>query len=228
MNRKLALTLLSITVALPTFAQKKVDKRLDESTEVLKVSLNKSDAIPKNIADKAVCVLVFPRVKKVGVGLGVSYGRGVLTCRKGAQMDGDWSAPAMYALDTGSLGVQLGSSSTDYVMLVMSQKGADKVLSGKLKLGSDASAVAGPSGARATGFNDPNADIVIYSRAQGGLFAGASIGSASLKSDDEANQKLYGKSLDVQQIVRDGTVEVPASAKPFVDLLDQASAKRGS
>jgi lipid-binding SYLF domain-containing protein len=99
---KLALTLLCIAVALPTFAQKKVDKRLSESTEVLKGSIDKPDAIPKNIVDKAACVLVFPSVKKVGVGLGVSYGRGVLTCRNGAKMDGDWSAPAMYALDTGS------------------------------------------------------------------------------------------------------------------------------
>src|ERR1700736_200951 len=97
-KRKLVLTLLCIAVALPTFAQKKVDKRLTESTDVLKTSINKPDGIPKNIVDKAACVLVFPRVKKVGVGLGVSYGRGVLTCRKGAQMDGDWSAPAMYAL----------------------------------------------------------------------------------------------------------------------------------
>jgi lipid-binding SYLF domain-containing protein len=225
---KLALTLLCIAVALPTFAQKKVDKRLSESTEVLKGSIDKPDAIPKNIVDKAACVLVFPSVKKVGVGLGVSYGRGVLTCRKGAKMDGDWSAPAMYALDTGSLGVQLGGSSTDYVMLVMSQKGADKVLSGKLKLGSDASAVAGPSGARATGFNDPNADVVIYSRAQGGLFAGASLGTASLKADDDANKDLYGKSVDVQQIVRDGAVDVPPPAKPLITLLDKTSPKRAS
>ena len=137
-----------------------------DSTTVLKTILDKHE-IPQNVLDKAACVLVYPGVKKVGVGLGVSYGRGVLVCRTGAKMTGPWSAPAMYTLDTGSLGAQLGSTSTDYVLLVMTERGADKVLSGKLKLGADAHAVAGPSGANAAGFNDPNVDILSYSQSKG-------------------------------------------------------------
>jgi len=132
----------------------------------------------------------------------------------------------MYTLDVGSLGVQLGSSSTDYVLLVMSQQGADKVLSGKLKLGADATAVAGTTGAKAVGANDINADILTYSRAKGGLFAGASLGSASMASDNDANQKLFGKNVDVLQIVRDGAVTTPPAAQPLVDLLQKTSPHR--
>jgi lipid-binding SYLF domain-containing protein len=198
--------------------------RLADSTAVLQTILDKHE-IPQNILDKAVCVLIYPSVKKVGIGLGVSYGRGVLVCRTGAKMDGDWSAPAMYALDTGSLGPQLGSAATDYVLLVMTEQGAGKILSGKLKLGADASAVAGPSGENAAGFNNPNIDILSYSQSKG-LFAGASLGSASMASDNDANKDLYGKSLDAAQIVRDGAVPVPPAGKPLVSLLDRLSPKR--
>ena len=165
--------------------------------------------------------MVYPNVKKVGVGLGVTYGRGVLTCRTGPHMQGEWSAPAMYTMDIGSLGVQLGTSSTDYVLLIMSQQGADKVLAGGLKLGADATAVAGPTGAKAVGHNDVNADILTYSRAKGGLFAGTSLGTASMKSDDTANQSIYGKSVDVQQIVRDGAVTTTAAGQPLIDVLEK-------
>lgn len=131
----------------------------------------------------------------------------------------------MYTLDTGSLGVQLGSTSTDYVLLVMTERGANKVLSGKLKLGADASAVAGPSGAKASGFNDPNVDVLTYSQAKG-LFAGASLGSASMATDDDMNKELYGKQLDATQIVRDGAAPVPAAGKDLVSFLDKLSPKR--
>lgn len=130
----------------------------------------------------------------------------------------------MYTLDTGSLGAQLGSTSTDYVLLVMTQRGANKVLSGKLKLGADASAAAGPSGAQAVGFNDPNVDILTYSQAKG-LFAGASLGSASMDSDDDMNKELYGKSIDATQIVRNGATAVPESGKALVDFLNKTSPK---
>jgi lipid-binding SYLF domain-containing protein len=131
----------------------------------------------------------------------------------------------MYTLDTGSLGVQLGSTSTDYVLLIMTQRGADKVLSGKLKLGADASAVAGPNGAKAVGFNDPNVDVLTYSQAKG-LFAGAALGSASMASDDDMNKELYGKPLNAAQIVRDGAAPVPAAGKNLVNFLDKRSPKR--
>jgi lipid-binding SYLF domain-containing protein len=213
-----------VAVSLPLFAQSKPAKRLADSTAVLQTILDKSE-IPQNILDKAACVLIYPSVKKVGIGLGVSYGRGVLVCRTGAKMNGHWSAPAMYTLDTGSLGVQLGSTATDYVLLVMTERGADKVLSGKLKLGAGASAVAGPSGANAAGFNDPNVDILSYSQSKG-LFAGASLGSASMGSDSDANKELYGKSVDATQIIRDGAVPVPPAGKALVNLLEKLTPKR--
>jgi lipid-binding SYLF domain-containing protein len=224
MTKKIVLLIMCFATTLPLFAKNKASDRLAESTAVLKTILNKQE-IPKSVVDKAVCVLVYPGVRKVGVGLGVTYGRGMITCRTGAEMNGKWSAPAMYTLDTGSLGVQLGSSSTDYVVLVITQRGADKVLSGKLKLGADASAVAGPSGAKAVGLNDPNVDILTYSQAKG-LFAGASLGSASLASDDDMNKELYGKPLEATQIVKEGAAPVPAAGKDLVNFLDKLSPKR--
>jgi lipid-binding SYLF domain-containing protein len=130
----------------------------------------------------------------------------------------------MYTLDTGSLGLQLGTSSTDYVLLIMNERAADKVLSGKLKLGADASAVAGPSGAKAVGFNDPNVDVLTYSQAKG-LFAGASLGSASMASDDDMNKELYGKALDATQIVHDGAAIATPAGKKLVEFLDKTSPK---
>ena len=185
MKRNLIAVLLCFAAAVPAVAQK-ADKRLAESTAVLKTIVDKKE-ISNTAWSRAKCVLVYPSVKKVGIGIGVSYGRGVLVCRSGANMDGKWGAPIMYTLDTSSLGAQLGSTSTDYVLLVISQRGADKVLSGKLKLGAGASAVAGPSGANAAAFNDPNVDILSYSQSKG-LFAGASLGTASMATDNDANK----------------------------------------
>ena len=155
-------------------------------TAVLKTIMAKND-IPKSLLNKAECVIVYPSVK-IGLGItGTGYGRGVLVCRTGPNMGGKWGAPIMYTLDTHSLGAQLGSSSTDYVLLVLTQRGGAKVLSGKLKLGAGASAVAGPSGANASGFNDPNVDILSYSQSKG-VFAGPSLGTASMEADDDMNR----------------------------------------
>jgi lipid-binding SYLF domain-containing protein len=221
MANKIACLIMVAAIAVPGVCQDKSSKRLAESTAVLKTIVNEQ-GIPASLLGKAKCVLVYPSVKKVGVGIGVTYGRGMITCRSGAEMNGKWSAPAMYTLDTGSIGAQLGSTSTDYVLLVITQRGADKVLSGKLKLGADASAVAGPSGAKANGFNDPNVDILTYSQAKG-LFAGASLGSASMDSDEDMNKQLYGKPLHATQIVRDGVAPVPPAGKELVEFLDKIS-----
>jgi SH3 domain-containing YSC84-like protein 1 len=216
--------LMCFACALPLFAQSKADDRLNESAGVLKEITSKQE-IPANILGKARCIVVYPRVKKVGVGIGMSYGRGVLSCRQGQTMEGKWSPPAMYKLDTGSLGVQLGGSSTDFVILVMTQVGAEKLLSGKLKLGADASAVAGPSGAKAVGANDPNTDMLTYSQAKDGLFAGASLGSASLSTDDDANKMLYGKDYTATGITRNSAVTTPTAARAFMSALNGASPK---
>src|SRR5271154_4942171 len=222
MNTKMIAVLLCAAAAIPAIAQK-ADQRLAESTAVLKTINDKSE-IPNAAWSKTKCVLVYPSVKKVAIGFGQTYGRGVLVCRTGADMTGPWGAPIMYTLDLSSLGFQLGSSSTDYVLLIITQRGADKILSGKLKLGAGASAVAGPTGAHASGFNDPSIDILSYSQSKG-LFAGASLGTASMASDDDANKALYGKEIDAAQMVRDGQTPIPPAAQPLIDVLRKASAK---
>src|SRR6202034_1437333 len=215
MKKTATIALMSIAMVLPTFAQNKMHNRLGDSAEVLKQILAKPDEIPQSLLNRAVCVLVFPAVKKVAVGIGGTYGRGVILCRGGVDMKGPWSAPAMYKMDVGTLGVQLGTTSVDYVLLVETKTGAEKILSGKLKLGADASAVAGPTGAKAVGANDTNVDVLTYSRAKGGLFAGASLGSASMDSDDDANKAIYGKDIDATQIIR--SESVPSSGQAIVD-----------
>jgi lipid-binding SYLF domain-containing protein len=225
MKKTALLALVSVAMTVPAFAQNKIDNRLGESAEVLNQLILKPDSIPQAYLNKAKCVLVFPAVKKVGVGLGVTYGRGVILCRTGADMTGPWSAPAMYKLDVGSLGVQLGSSTTDYVLLVLTQTGAQKILSGKLKLGADATAVAGPTGAKAVGANDPKVDVLTYSRAKGGLFAGASLASASLDTDDDANKAVYGKDVTATSIVREGAVTVTPAGKRLDEVLTKESPK---
>jgi lipid-binding SYLF domain-containing protein len=224
MKKTALLALVSVAMTLPTVAQNKIDNRLGDSAEVLKQVLLKPDEIPQAYLNRSVCVLVFPGVKKIAVGIGGTYGRGVILCRTGTDMTGPWSSPAMYKMDVGSLGVQLGSSSTDYVLLVETKTGAQKILSGKLKLGAGASAVAGPTGAQAQGTNDPNVDILTYSRAKG-LFAGAALGSASLDTDDDANKAVYGKDITASEIVREGGVTTTPAGKSLVSLLTRHSPK---
>lgn len=224
MKKTALIALVTVAVTLPALAQNKMDNRLGDSAEVLKQILLKPDEIPHAYLNKSVCVLVFPSVKKVAIGIGATYGRGVIVCRTGTNMTGTWSSPAMYKLDIGSLGVQLGSSATDYVLLVQNQAAAQKILSGKLKLGAGCSAVAGPSGAQAQGLNDPNVDVLTYSRAKG-LFAGAALGSASLDTDDDANKAVYGKDITATTIVREGGVTTTPAGKPLVATLTKYSPK---
>jgi SH3 domain-containing YSC84-like protein 1 len=218
-------TVALLCMALPAFTQNKIDNRLGDSAEVLSQILSKPDEIPQQLLNRARCVLVFPAVKKVAVGIGGTYGRGVIVCRTGTDMTGPWSAPAMYKLNVSSLGVQLGSSSTDYVLLVQTPLGAQKILSGKLKLGADATAVAGPTGAKAVGANDPNIDVLTYSRAKGGLFAGAALGTADLSTDDDANKAVYGKDVTATSIVREGAVQTTPSGQRLIRVLTKWSPK---
>jgi len=217
---------LCLAVASPMFAQKKEAERLDNSATVLRELLVGSSGLPTSILDQADCVVIFPSVKKVAVGIGGSYGRGVLVCRKGADMNGDWGAPAMYKLDQGSIGVQLGSTATDFVLVVMNKKGAEQILNGKTKLGANAAAAAGPTGAQATGYNaaSMHVDVLTYSRSKG-LFAGVSLEGATMDSDDDANKALYGKSIGAHDIVEGGQ-SAPPAAKMLIDELDKASGNR--
>ncbi len=224
MKNQTAALALMLALALPAFAQTKEEQRLDNSAKVFQDILS-NNGLPKSVLDKAECALIFPSVKKVAVGIGSSYGRGALICRKGATMNGSWGAPAMYKLDQGSVGLQLGSTATDFVLLVMNQKGAEQILNGKTKLGSNASAAAGP-GAQATSYNAEamNADVLTYSRSKG-LFAGVSLEGASMDGDSDANKSLYGKDLTVKEIIT-GSTAPPAGAKSLIDVLDKASAAR--
>jgi lipid-binding SYLF domain-containing protein len=226
MNRKVVILALGLVAAFPLMAQKKEDERLANSATVLQDILSGDRGLPKSILDQADCVLIFPSVKKVAIGFGGSYGRGALVCRQGAAMNGGWGAPAMYSLDQGSIGLQLGSTATDFVLVVMNQKGADQILNGKTKLGSNAAAAAGPTGAQATSYNAGamNADVLTYSRSKG-LFAGVSLEGASMDTDKDGNRALYGKDLDAKEIVEGRQTVVPA-AKSLVDLLDRVSPTR--
>jgi len=217
---------LCLAVASPLFAQKKEGERLDNSATVLRELLVGNSGLPTSILDQADCVVIFPSVKKVAIGIGGSYGRGVLICRNGGEMNGDWGAPAMYKLDQGSIGVQLGSTATDFVLVVMNKTGAEQILNGKTKLGANAAAAAGPTGAQATGYNAAamHVDVLTYSRSKG-LFAGVSLEGATMDSDDDANKALYGKSIGAHDIVEGGQ-SAPPAAKTLIDELDKASGTR--
>jgi SH3 domain-containing YSC84-like protein 1 len=226
MTKRMILFAVCLAVASPLFAQKKEEERLSNAATAMQTILGENNGLPKSILDQANCVLVFPSVKKVAVGIGGSYGRGALVCRKGEKMNGEWGAPAMYKLDQGSIGVQLGSTATDFVLVVMNQKGAEQILNGKTKLGGNAAAAAGPTGAQATGYNADamKADVLTYSRSKG-LFAGVSLEGASMDTDDDANKDLYGKKISAKEILSGGQAVIPA-AKPLVDALDKASPAR--
>src|ERR1700728_4113511 len=212
---------LCLAIASPLFAQKKEEERLSNSATVFRAIL--AGPLPTNILDQASCVVIFPSVKKVAIGIGGSYGRGALVCRQGADKNGKWGAPAMYKLDQGSIGVQLGSTATDFVLVIMNNKGAEQILNGKTKLGANAAAAAGPTGAAAQGYNAESmkVDVLTYSRSKG-LFAGVSLEGASMDSDEDANKALYGKAISASAIV-DGGASVPSAAQPLVGFLDSTS-----
>jgi lipid-binding SYLF domain-containing protein len=224
-KKKMIVFALCLAVASPRFAQKKEEERLSNSATVLREILV-DQGLPTSIVDQADCIVVFPSVKKVAIGIGGSYGRGVLVCRNGAKMDGDWGAPAMYRLDQASIGVQLGSTATDFVLVVMNHTGAEQILNGKTKLGANAAAAAGPTGAQAVGYYAASmkVDVLTYSRTKG-LFAGVSLEGASMDSDDDANKALYGKAISAKDIVEGGQAVLP-SAKSLIDELDKTSGNR--
>ena len=220
--------LLALLVAASALAVDENDQREEDRVKdagvVMKEVLNIPDDIPQDLLDKAECVVVLPSVKKGAFGVGASYGRGVMICRSGPHFTKKWGAPALYALEGASIGLQVGGQATDFVLLVMNPKGAESLLYSKVKLGADASAAAGPKGRTAEGATDivMAAEILSYSRNKG-LFAGISLEGSTLRSDGNANEKLYGKKLTAKEIVRGGKVGIPACARDLVSLLDTKS-----
>jgi SH3 domain-containing YSC84-like protein 1 len=200
------------------------EDRVKDAGVVLKEILNIPDDIPQDLIDKAECLIILPSVKKGAFGVGGSYGRGIMVCRSGTHYMGKWGSPALYALEGVSIGFQLGGQATDFVLLVMNPKGAQSLLSSKVKLGADASAAAGPKGRTAEGATDivMDAEILSYSRNKG-LFAGISLEGSTLRSDGSANEKLYGRKLSAREIIRDGKVQTPACAHELISLLDSKS-----
>lgn len=208
----------------PALAQEKEQERAENAGKVMQEILGAPDSIPQSVLDKADCVVVLPSVVKVAIGIGGSYGRGVMTCRGGEDFRGKWGSPTMMALEGASAGFQLGGQATDFVLLLMSPKSAMGILSSKVKLGGDASAAAGPVGRNAAAETDITlrAEILTYSRARG-LFAGVSLQGSTLRPDNDANKNLYGSKIGAKDIVLKGAVPPPQAAAKLLDTLDKAS-----
>ncbi len=210
-------------------AQAKEQDRMKSAGEVLQEILDIPDNIPSPLLDKAECVVVVPSVKKFAIGIGGSYGRGAMTCRSGQNFTGAWGPPAMYALEGGNIGFQLGGQETDFVLLVINPKGVESLLKSKVKLGGDASAAVGPKGRDAEAATDiaMRAEILTYSRARG-LFAGVSLEGSTLRQDNGANEKIYHRKITAREIVREHRVGVPASGQLMVSILNKKSPRNKS
>jgi SH3 domain-containing YSC84-like protein 1 len=202
----------------------KEQKRLEESGVVMQEVLNIPDNIPHDLLEKAECVIVFPSVKKLAFGIGAEYGRGAMVCRTGEKFRGPWGAPAMYALEGGSFGFQIGGEETDLILLVMNDRGMNSIFSSKVKLGGDASVAAGPVGRDASADTDAwmRAEILSYSRSRG-LFAGISLEGTTLRPDDDASALVYGHAIKAKDIVRGENMGVPATGRHFVDVLEKSA-----
>ncbi len=221
--------IVALLLPLAAFAQEKEQDRLKDAGRVLQEVLDIPDNIPQDLLDRAECVIVLPSVKKFAIGIGGSYGRGVMTCRGGANYTGSWGPPAMYALEGANIGIQLGGNATDFVLLVMNPSGAKSLLSSKVKLGADASAAAGPKGRSAAAATDVvmRAEVLSYSRSRG-LFAGVSLEGSTLRSDGGANKNLYGRDLSAKDIIRDHNVGTPGAASQLVSVLNKKSPRNKS
>ena len=229
MIRKVTLGVCILFVAGGLYAANKEQKRLENSGVVMEEIMNTPENIPQELLEKAQCVIVFPSVLKAAFGIGGSYGRGAMVCRTGAGFRGPWGAPAMYALEGGSVGFQLGGQATDLVLLVMNDRGADSILSSKVKLGADASAAAGPKGRDASADTDAylRAEILSYSRSRG-LFVGISLEGSTLRPDNDANEQVYGRKITSRDIVLGKGIAVPPSGRRLVGILQKDSPRNES
>jgi lipid-binding SYLF domain-containing protein len=227
--RQVSAFLLVATVSLSLSAQSDEEKRIENSATVLKEILDIPDNVPADVLDKAECVIILPSVVKFAVGIGGSYGRGVMSCRSGETFTGPWGAPGMMMLAGGSIGLQLGGQATDFVLFVMNPRGASAMLSSQVKLGADMSAAAGPKGRSLEAATDATmrAEILSYSRARG-LFAGVSLEGSTLRADNDANEKIYGRAMPARDIVLGGKAQTPKVAAALVATLNEKSPKNRS
>jgi len=198
--------------------------RVENSGKVLAEILSVPEDIPQGLLDKASCVVVLPSVVKAAFVVGANYGRGVMTCRSGEKFNGKWGSPTMMALEGGSFGLQIGGQATDFVLLLMNDRSAEGVLNSKVKLGAEASAAAGPKGRDTSAATDAamRAEILSYSRARG-AFAGVSLEGSTLRPDNDANKKLYGKEISAEDIVLKHAIKSPPSARQLLATLNKKS-----
>lgn len=228
--KQYAVVMIGILAFAPvTFAKdqdraRKEEDRIANSSAVMSEILNVPDNIPRDLLDKARCVVVMPSVLKAAFILGGDYGRGTMVCRTGKAFSGPWGAPAMYALEGGSIGFQIGGEATDFVFLIMNDRGANSLLHSKVKLGADASIAAGPVGRAATADTDAymRSEILSYSRARG-VFAGVSLEGSTLRPDNKADRALYGRDVTAALIVRESEVRTPSIANSLIAQLESAS-----
>jgi lipid-binding SYLF domain-containing protein len=202
-------------------------QRLEKSAEVIKEVMGTPEkGIPHDLLNKAVCVGIIPSEKKLALGVGGTFGRGCIVCRRGG--DGPWAAPSMFTIGGANIGFQIGGQATDFVLVVMNAKGAQKLLQSRSKLGADASVAGGPVGRTAEGATDLqlHAEILTYSRSRG-LFAGLSLEGQVIKQDHDANTRLYGRKVDPKDILFKGTVSPPAAAGPLDSALGKYSPRGG-
>lgn len=229
MKRILQFSMTALLACSPVFAQQHEADRLRHAGEVMMEILNIPDDLPKTVLDKAECVIVIPGVKKIAIGLGANYGRGAMTCRGGQSFTGAWGPPAMVALEGGNIGFQLGGQSTDFVLLVVNPKGIDSILKSKVKLGADAAAAAGPKGRDAQAATDVlmHAEILTYSRSRG-LFAGISLDGSTLRPDNSATEKVYGRKVSAREVVLAHKVGTPKAGQLLISALEKASPRNTS
>jgi SH3 domain-containing YSC84-like protein 1 len=207
-------------------SDKKECDRVENAGMVISEILNVPEDIPQDLLDKADCVVVLPSVLKAAFIVGANYGRGAMTCRGGEDFNGKWGSPTMIALEGGSFGLQIGGQATDFVLLIMNERGAKGILTSKVKLGADASAAAGPKGRDLAAATDATmrAEILSYSRARG-VFAGISLEGSTLRPDGDANKKLYDKDIPASDIVLKGAVPVPPCAQKLIATLNRKTPK---
>jgi lipid-binding SYLF domain-containing protein len=216
------MTLVLCASPLAAADDEKEEQRLRNCGTVLKEVLDVPENIPRDLLNKAECVIVYPSVLKAAFIVGGSYGRGAMTCRTGKNFTGPWSAPSMMALEAGGVGLQIGGEATDFVLLVMNDRGAHAILSSKVKLGADAAVAAGPKGRDAQAATDVTlrAEILTYSRSRG-LFAGISLEGSTVRPDGDANERVYRKKISAEDIIFKHEAEVPPAARPMVSYLNQ-------
>lgn len=228
-RKSLVVVCLGLVASATLYAENKEQKRLEKSGVVMQEIMNTPENIPQEVMERARCIIVFPSVLKAAFGIGANYGRGAMVCRTGEHFKGPWGAPAMYALEGASIGLQIGGQATDLVLLVMNDRGASSILESKVKLGGDASIAAGPVGRDASATTDAymRAEVLSYSRSRG-LFAGISLEGSTLRPDDDATADVYGRKLTAKEIVLGGKIGIPASGRHLVAVLQKNSPRNES